>query len=143
MNMQKSDYEDIIGLVHHVSGVHPPMPVAVRAAQFAPFAALTGYGDVIRETARQTDPWTELTEDEKEVLNHKLYMALGKNREEAGEITIIYFVPDRSKEGGAYCRITGKAVRVDHERKEIIMQTGDRIRTDRVTDIIFSEPPAE
>ena len=61
-------YGDIISLPHHVSNTHPHMPVADRAAQFAPFAALTGYGEVIKETARRTDAEPELTEDEKERL---------------------------------------------------------------------------
>ena len=55
------NYEDIIGLPHHVSQRHPHMPVSDRAAQFAPFAALTGYGDVIKETARQTEERPELS----------------------------------------------------------------------------------
>ena len=59
---KENSYEDIIHLPHHVSTVHPHMPVSDRAAQFAPFAALTGYGDVIKETARQTDAKPELSE---------------------------------------------------------------------------------
>ena len=70
-------YGDIIRLPHHVSSVHPHMPVSDRAAQFAPFAALTGYGDVIKETARQTDARPELSEDEKEALDYKIQLACG------------------------------------------------------------------
>ena len=70
-------YDDIIRLPHHVSSVHPHMPVSDRAAQFAPFAALTGYGDVIKETARQTDARPELSEDEKEALDYKIQLACG------------------------------------------------------------------
>ena len=72
------NYEDIIGLPHHVSQRHPHMPVSDRAAQFAPFAALTGYGDVIKETARQTEERPELSEDEMEILNYKLRLSWSK-----------------------------------------------------------------
>ena len=68
-------YGDIIHLPHHVSSVHPHMPVSDRAAQFAPFAALTGYGDVIKETARQTDEGPDLSEDEKQGRNYKIQLA--------------------------------------------------------------------
>jgi hypothetical protein len=70
------NYEDIIGLPHHVSQRHPHMPVSDRAAQFAPFAALTGYGDVIKETARQTEERPELSEDERAALDYKLHAVL-------------------------------------------------------------------
>ena len=66
------DYSDIINLPHHVSRNHPPMPMMNRAAQFAPFAALTGYEDVIQETGRLTDEFIELSDDDKERLNQKI-----------------------------------------------------------------------
>ena len=91
-------YGDIIRLPHHVSSVHPHMPVSDRAAQFAPFAALTGYGDVIKETARQTDARPELSEDEKEALDYKIQLACGLPGDKP-EITITYFVPDEKKSG--------------------------------------------
>ena len=88
---KEADYEDIIHLPHHVSSVHPHMPVSDRAAQFAPFAALTGYGDVIKETARQTDAKPELSEDEKEILDYKIQLACGLSGEKPG-VRITYFV---------------------------------------------------
>ena len=96
---KEKNYEDIINLPHHVSPVHPPMPLSDRAAQFAPFAALTGYGDVIKETARQTDRKPELTEEEKQELDYKLQMAVSLPGEKPA-VTITYFVPDKKKAGG-------------------------------------------
>ena len=104
---KEADYEDIIHLPHHVSSVHPHMPVSDRAAQFAPFAALTGYGDVIKETARQTDAKPELSEDEKEILDYKIQLACGLSGEKPG-VRITYFVPDEKKSGGAYHTAEGR-----------------------------------
>lgn len=127
-------YGDIISLPHHVSNTHPHMPVADRAAQFAPFAALTGYGEVIKETARRTDAEPELTEDEKERLNDKLILACtqtdGKHKTE-----ITYFVPDRKKAGGAYHKTAGKIRRVDADAGMIFMETGEKIRAEHIVDI--------
>ena len=78
---KEKNYEDIINLPHHVSPVHPPMPLSDRAAQFAPFAALTGYGDVIKETARQTDRKPELTEEESWIISFRWqFLFREKNR---------------------------------------------------------------
>ena len=100
-------YDDIIHLPHPVSTKHPQMSMEERAAQFSPFAALTGYGDVIRETARLTDPRQELTESRKEELNRRLLL-LERCMERAAaagsllpEIAVSYFQPDDRKEGGA------------------------------------------
>lgn len=127
-------YGDIIDLPHHVSSVHPHMPVIDRAAQFAPFAALTGYGDVIKETARQTDAKPELTEDEKEMLNYKLRFVCEFPGEKS-DVTITYFVPDAKKEGGAYHEVSGRIRRVDADSGVIIMEEGAGIRTECVVDI--------
>ena len=101
------NYEDIIGLPHHVSQRHPHMPVSDRAAQFAPFAALTGYGDVIKETARQTEERPELSEDERAALDYKLHAVLSIPGQKP-EITITYFVPDPRKSGGAFRKAAGR-----------------------------------
>ncbi len=89
------NYEDIINLPHHVSSTHPHMSVSDRAAQFAPFAALTGYGDVIKETARQTDTEPELSDDEKEKLNDKLVLICSSPGEKAEHI-----IPHADGSGG-------------------------------------------
>ena len=91
-------YEDIINMPHHVSASRPRMSMIDRAAQFSPFAALTGYDAAVKETARLTDKCIEPDEYEKAALDEKLRIAL-KNPEK--EITITYFKPDAKKDGGA------------------------------------------
>ena len=115
------NYEDIIGLPHHVSQRHPHMPVSDRAAQFAPFAALTGYGDVIKETARQTEERPELSEDERAALDYKLHAVLSIPGQKP-EITITYFVPDPRKSGGAFRKAAGRIRREDEAENRIILE---------------------
>lgn len=131
---KETDYEDIIHLPHHVSPVHPHMPVSDRAAQFAPFAALTGYGDVIKETARQTDKKPELSEDEKQELNYKIQLVCALPGEKP-EIVLTYFVPDEKKSGGACHTVRGKIRRIDPDAGQIILEDGVRIRLDCIVDI--------
>ena len=83
------------------------MPLYDRAAQFSPFAALTGYEDAIRETARLTDNWVQLSEDKKQELDEKLRQLIA-DRERTESVTIIYFQPDDRKEGGSYVTVTGQ-----------------------------------
>ena len=130
-------YGDIIHLPHHVSSVHPHMPVSDRAAQFAPFAALTGYGEVIKETARLTDEEPDLSEDEKQELNYKIQLACALPGEKP-EIVLTYFVPDRKKSGGACHTARGKIRRIDPDAGQIILEDGMRIRLDCVVDIEFT-----
>lgn len=115
------NYDDIIDLPHHVSDRHPHMPVSDRAAQFAPFAALTGYGDVIKETARLTEARPELSEDEKAEMDQTLRAVLNTQRENA-QIVVTYFVPDAKKSGGAYRRAAGKIRRVDETEDILILE---------------------
>ena len=130
-------YGDIIHLPHHVSSVHPHMPVSDRAAQFAPFAALTGYGDVIKETARQTDEGPDLSEGEKQELNYKIQLACALPGEKP-EIVLTYFVQDEKKSGGACHTARGKIRRIDPDAGQIILEDGLRIRLDCVVDIEFT-----
>lgn len=130
-------YGDIIHLPHHVSSVHPHMPVSDRAAQFAPFAALTGYGEVIKETARQTDERPDLSEDEKQELNYKIQLACALPGEKP-EIVLTYFVQDEKKSGGACHTARGKIRRIDPDAGQIILEDGLRIRLDCVVDIEFT-----
>ena len=127
-------YEDIINLPHHVSAVHPPMPLSDRAAQFAPFAALTGYGEVIKETARQTDRKPELTEEEKQELDYKLQIAVSLPGEKP-TVTITYFVPDKKKAGGTCHRVQGRIRKADTDRGKLIMDRGEEIELEMVVDI--------
>lgn len=134
----EKDYEDMICLPHHTSQDRPHMPLSDRAAQFAPFAALTGYGDVIKETARPTWEKPELTEDEKEVLNARLKLACGASGEKP-QIDIVWFVPDERKAGGVCRSISGTVKRVDMDRREIVLEKGERIGLESVIDIVLTE----
>lgn len=100
------NYEDIINLPHHVSSKRPQMPMLDRAAQFSPFAALTGYDDAIHETARLTNNKVDLSEEEKETLDRKQQI-LSEKLSNHPALTITYFVPDAKKSGGAYVTISG------------------------------------
>lgn len=121
-------YDDIINLEHHRSEKHPPMPEGDRAAQFAPFAALTGYSDAISESARMTENWTELTEEEAQGLDRRLKILVGSG-EEAG---IVRFVPDARKAGGSYETIRCRIRRIENAERVIITEQGERIPMDRV-----------
>lgn len=125
------EYDDIINMPHHVSTRHPHMAMTERAAQFLPFAALTGYDAVIDETARYTDQKAELTDSERDMMDYQLRQALQKDC----EVIITYFCPDEKKDGGAYCSVTGKIVKLDSFSQQIIMENGIRILMDNVMDI--------
>ena len=110
-------YDDIINLPHPNSAKHPRMPMSDRAAQFSPFAALTGHGAAIEETARITDRRIELTEEEKTVLDEKLRLLL----ETGGEGMITYFLPDERKDGGAYVTKLGTIKKIDPLEGRVIL----------------------
>lgn len=120
------DYDDIIDLPHHVSSTRPQMSMLDRAAQFSPFAALTGYDDVIQETARLTDAQTELSEQEQDVLNEKIAL-LQKILEQGGKqgekplVEVYYFVPDGRKEGGSYVAATGQLLCIDSVGRTLVL----------------------
>ncbi len=116
-------YDDIIHLPHHVSAKHPQMPALDRAAQFSPFAALTGYETAIAETARLVDRRIELDENRKEELDEKLQMAREQLPLEP-EIAVTYFVPDAKKDGGAYVQTIGIIKKLDDIGQRIIMKDG-------------------
>lgn len=114
-------YDDIINLPHHRSKKHPHMSLHDRAAQFAPFAALTGHNDAIRETARLTEEKIELDEETLMRLNERLQV-LQDHIKEQPEISITYFVPDEKKAGGVYVTKTGVPRRIDVLTQSIVMQ---------------------
>lgn len=117
-------YEDIIDLPHHVSKVHTPMSMTERAAQFSPFAALTGYDSAIRETARLTDEKAVLDNSELILINSLILDAFENTR----EISIVYFVKDeRKKNGGRYEDITGFIRKIDDYEGRLIMSDGTLI----------------
>lgn len=127
-------YDDIIGLPHHVSDRHAHMSGTDRAAQFAPFAALTGHDASIRETARLTDHPMELTEDRKAVLDRILHYLLD-HLEEPPEVTITYFVPDSKKSGGAYVSTTGRIIRFKQAQNLIVTEDQTTIPIHSVYDV--------
>ena len=126
-------YSDIINLPHYVSEKHPPMSMLERAAQFNPFAALTGYGDAVAETARLTESKIELTESQKETLDLKLRDLISS--EDKTIITIQYYIPDARKSGGHYVEITDTIDRVDMNQLVIRMGNGTRIPVDDIIDV--------
>ncbi len=130
------DYSDIINLPHHVSKNHPQMSREARAAQFAPFAALTGYDDVIHETARLTDEQVELEEHDNNRLNRK-FAELTDAMEEHPKITVTYFLPDEHKAGGAYVSITGTLKKVDTYEQLMIFDDGNEIPIAHIVDLQF------
>lgn len=127
-------YEDIINLPHHVSDHHPQMPIGDRAAQFAPFAALTGYESAIQETARLTDQEVLMDEEARGILDRKINF-LEKHLPEQPEVTITYFKPDDKKEGGAYLTICGRIRKIDPVRKVLIMTDGREAEVKHICDI--------
>lgn len=124
-------YDDIIHLPHHQSQTHAHMPLRDRAAQFAPFAALTGYGAAIHEAARLTEPQAELTESEKADLDRRL-QCLCDHLAAQPEVTVTYFRPDERKDGGAYVTVTGRVKKIDPAARVIVLQNGRHIAIDRL-----------
>jgi hypothetical protein len=128
-------YDDIIDLPHHQSAKHPHMSMADRAAQFSSFAALTGHGAAIQETARLTHRKIELDEDEKNALGETL-RALIEQLDQHPEATITYFLPDPKKDGGAYVTVTGQLKKADTLAKIITLENGTAIPMDCIISCI-------
>jgi hypothetical protein len=129
-----SGYDDLIHLPHHRSSKHPPMPQADRAAQFSPFAALTGYDAAVKETARLTDQRIELDEDEKAALDETL-RALVQRIDQRPQVRLTYFRPDEKKDGGAYVTAAGKLKRVDALTRTLLLEDGRKIPMDSVISV--------
>lgn len=127
-------YDDIINMPHHVSHSHPRMSNYDRAAQFSPFAALTGYGDAVKETERLTDNKLELTEDEKQQFNEKLQIVL-ENLDDHPKITVTYFEPDKKKDGGSYLVKTGNIKEIDQIGRRIVFTDKSFVKTDCIKNI--------
>lgn len=125
-------YEDILYMPHHVSTKHPPMSASDRAAQFSPFAALTGHDAAIQETGRLTDIQVEQSEELRTLLDRKQqYLATL----ERPEVTVTYFLPDGRKDGGAYVTATGQLKRIDPVERVLILVGGQSISLDDITDL--------
>ena len=143
MNQQESThkYDDIITQPHHTSPNHARMSISDRAAQFSPFAALTGYDDAVRETARLTDERIILDEDERQVLDER-FLFLRAHLADRPRVAFTFFKPDLKKAGGAYVSASGVVRRVDDVERQIIMEDGTVIYIDAVTAIdgdLFSD----
>ncbi len=127
-------YDDIIDLPHHTSKKHPRMPLLDRAAQFAPFAALTGHEAAIKETARLTEEEMELDENRKELLDLRLQQ-LQEHLSEQPEVTVTYFQPDEKKAGGAYVSVTGRVKKVDGYEGELVFTDGQKVELNYIVEI--------
>ncbi len=133
--MTGEDYSDIIGLPHHESSVHPRMPLAQRAAQFAPFAALSGYDEAIAERARLTDR----KEDDESMAGSldRTVQFLRRELSHHPEVKVSFFQPDDRKAGGKYVSVSGRLKDIDDIRREFILEqpSGGEIRRIPVPDI--------
>ena len=131
------EYEDIIHLPHHVSSKRPRMPMSDRAAQFSPFAALTGYDDAIRETGRLTEQKVHLDEEALATLDEKFHV-LQEHLDESPEIQFTYFKPDARKAGGTYITVLGIVKKIQEYERQLILEDGNVIPID---DILEMESP--
>ena len=132
--MQNDNYEDIINLPHHTSKKHPRMSLEARSAQFAPFAALTGYDEVLIETARLTKERIEIDETMKVIIDSKL-QSIKEHLKEMPLITFMYFVPDLKKDGGEYITRTGKVKKIDLFKDVLILEDKAEIPIKEIVDI--------
>lgn len=127
-------YDDIINLPHHVSERYPQMPIGDRAAQFSPFAALTGYEGEVKEAARLTDKKIELSEEQRAILDERLCL-LEDILPERPEAIFTYFLPDLRKEGGTYTTITGRLKKLDRIERNILLTNGLSIPADNLLQV--------
>lgn len=127
-------YDDMLSHPAHVSVTHPHMSLYDRAAQFAPFKALTGYEDDVDEAARLTDKRIELDEDRIERLDARLQL-LEEHLAEAPTVSITFFQPDARKEGGSYETVSGVIKKIDVIHRKIIFKSGQSIAIDSVYEI--------
>lgn len=127
-------YDDIIDLPHHVSKKHPQMSRQDRAAQFSPFAALTGHNEAIKETQRLTQQRIELDEYEKGRINAKLQMIQNKI-EQHPQITVTYFEPDYKKDGGEYRTVTDSIKKIDGNQQRLILENEEEIWIENILSI--------
>ncbi|MBO5143520.1 MAG: hypothetical protein J6C46_11135 [Clostridia bacterium] len=132
--MQKNNYEDIINLPHHTSKKHQRMSLEARSAQFAPFAALTGFDEVLIETARHTNERIEIDESIKVILDLKL-QKIKEQIKNMPLITFMYFIPDSKKSGGKYVTITGNVKKIDEYRNILVLEDKTEIPINEIIDI--------
>ena len=119
-------YADILELPHHVSSNHPRMSHDERAAQFSPFAALTGYAGAIAEASRVTAPKRELGEDELHKLNRTL-QAVAARVHQRPRVKVTYYQADKQKDGGCYLTLTGLVKKLDEYAQYVLLDSGEKI----------------
>jgi len=129
----KHQYDEIINLQHHVSSNRVHMSILDRAAQFSPFAALTGFEGAIKETARLTDRRIELDEGAKTILDEKLRI-IQEQLSRQQEIEIVFYRPDEMKAGGSYISLMGTVKKIIGY-EVVLMQDGTRIPIKEIIDI--------
>ena len=129
-----NDYKDIINLPHYQSKKRPHMSNYDRAAQFSPFAALTGHDEAIKETARLTDRRLKLDEATKTMLNEKFSFIM-EHIYDRPEITVTYFIPDEKKSGGMYADFSGRVKKYDYLNRILYFTDNTEIKVDDITEI--------
>ena len=132
--MDSTNYDDVIHLQRPLSKKHPPMPMAKRAAQFLPFAALTGFEGEIAEAARLTEEARSLGEDALVALDEQLSL-LRQRMGEQPAVSVVRFVPDERKAGGRYETVTGRLRRLDEANRVLILTDGLRIDLDTIAEL--------
>jgi hypothetical protein len=135
-----TEYDDIIHLPHYEPKRHPRMPLAARAAQFAPFAAVAGHDAAIREEGRTTDSWTELGDFGNSELNRKMEQLIPLLPQHP-TVAIEYFLPDSHKSGGSYQTVTGNVKRIDEYERVIELMGGRKIAIDMIKSIQIQDCP--
>lgn len=133
--MKTRKYDDIINLPHYICKKHSQMSLEARSAQFAPFSALTGYEDEIKETARLTKEKIEINEELKAILDIKL-KKIQEQISKKPKVKFIYFVPDLKKDGGSYETVVGKVKRIDIYRQVIVLEEKIEIPIGEIIEIL-------
>lgn len=128
------NYDDIINLPRHISKKHPAMSLYARSSQFAPFAALTGYEDAVRETARETTERIELDDEIKSILDGKIQI-LSEQIRKRPEVSITYFLYDLRKDGGTYITVDGIIKKIDTYNQNLILADNTEIPINEIIDI--------
>lgn len=131
-------YDDIINLPHHTSSKHPRMTRTARAAQFAPFAALTGLDDEMEETARLTDKKITLDEEQKQVINREL-LFIKNNPQRDIPVIITFFKSDGRKDGGAYIEKEVRIKKIDEINRKLILSDYSEIKIDDLFSVRIKE----
>ena len=134
--INNENYDDIINLPRHISTKHPQMSREARSAQFAPFAALTGFDEAIKETSRFTDEKRELNEEMIEILNENLKKIQEKINSKP-KIKLIHFVKDLKKNGGEYVVMTGNVRKIDINKQVIIFENNEKINIANIVELLF------